>query len=144
MVEVSRSLPVKAEPARVIDYVADVQNHPAFIPPLKSVANVAGDPKRLGTKWDWTFSMAGVQVSGKAETVDYVAGKRFSFRTSGVDSTFSYQVEPDAGGSKLTVKVSYDVPQSVLAKIADRAVVVRMNERDADQAARNLKTILDS
>jgi len=144
MVEVSRSLHVKAEPARVIDYIADVQNHPAFIPPLKSVANVAGDPKRLGTKWDWTFSMAGVQVSGKAETVDYVAGKRFSFRTSGVDSTFSYQVEPDAGGSKLTVKVSYDVPQSVLAKIADRAVVVRMNERDADQAAKNLKTILDS
>lgn len=144
MVEVSRSLHVKAKPDQVIDYIADVENHPAFIPPLKSVANIAGDPKRRGTNWDWTFSMAGVQVTGKAETVDYVAGKRFGFRTSGIDSTFSYQAEPDGSGSKLTVRVSYEVPKSVLAKIADRAVVVRMNEKDADQAAKNLQTILDS
>jgi carbon monoxide dehydrogenase subunit G len=143
MVEVSRSLHVKAKPDRVIEYIADVENHPAFIPPLKSVANLAGDPKRRGSHWDWTFTMGGVQLTGKAETVDYVPGQRFGFRTSGIDSTFSYQVEPEGSGSKLTVKVSYDVPQSVLAKIADRAVVVRMNEKDADQAAKNLQTILD-
>lgn len=144
MEEVSRSLHVKAKPERVIEYIADVRNHPAFIPPLKSVANVAGDPKRRGTNWDWTFSMAGVQVAGKAETVDYVAGKRFGFRTSGIDSTFTYQAEPEGEGSKLTVKVSYDVPKSVLAKVADRAAVARMNEKDADQAAKNLQTILDT
>src|SRR3977135_3217389 len=66
MAKVTRSFQVKSKPEAVIDYIADVENHPAFIPPLKSVANIAGDPKRQGTRWDWAFVMAGVENNGKA------------------------------------------------------------------------------
>jgi carbon monoxide dehydrogenase subunit G len=144
MAKVTRTFQVKRKPDAVIDYISDVENHPAFIPPLKSVANIAGDPKRNGTRWDWTFVMAGVEIKGKAETADYQAGKRYSFKTTGIDSTFIYSVEAADGGSRVTADVVYEVPQGVLAKIADKAVVERMNERDADRAAQNLKTILDS
>ena len=144
MAKVTRKFNVKRKPEAVIDYIADVENHPAFIPPLKSVANIAGDPKRKGTHWDWTFVMAGVEIKGKAETADYQAGKRYSFKTTGIDSTFIYTVEAADGGSRVTADVVYEVPQGVLAKIADKAVVERMNERDADKAAQSLKTILDT
>jgi carbon monoxide dehydrogenase subunit G len=144
MANVSRKFTVKRKPEAVIDYISDVENHPAFIPALKSVANIAGDPKRKGTHWDWTFVMAGVEINGKAETADYQAGKRYSFKTTGIDSTFIYTVEAADGGSRVTADVSYEVPQGVLAKIADKTVVERMNERDADKAAQTLKTILDS
>ena len=144
MVDVKRSLDVEADPTRVIEYIADVSNHPAFLPPLKEVSNVSGDPKLKGTHWDWTFTMAGVQVKGHAETVDFVEGKLFSFRTTGIDSTFKYEVEPRAGGSRLVATVSYEVPAGVLAKVADRAVVARMNEREADQAIKNIQAIFSS
>ena len=144
MAKVTRKFNVKRKPEAVIDYIADVENHPAFIPPLKSVANIAGDPKSKGTHWDWTFVMAGVEINGKAETADYQAGKRYSFKTTGIDSTFIYTVEAADGGSQGTADVVYEVPQGVLAKMADKAVVERMNERDADRAAQSLKTILDS
>jgi carbon monoxide dehydrogenase subunit G len=144
MAKVTRNFSVKRKPEAVIDYIADVENHPAFIPPLKSVANIAGDPKRKGTRWDWTFVMAGVEINGKAETADYQPGKRYAFKTTGIDSTFIYTVEPADGGSKVTADVVYEVPQGVLAKIADKTVVERMNERDADKAAQTLKTILDT
>jgi len=144
MAKVTRKFNVKRKPEAVIDYISDVENHPAFIPPLKSVANIAGDPKRKGTRWDWTFVMAGVEINGKAETAEYQQGKRYSFKTTGIDSTFIYSVEPADGGSRVTADVVYEVPQGVLAKIADKAVVERMNERDADKAAQTLKTILDS
>jgi carbon monoxide dehydrogenase subunit G len=144
MAKVTRKFTVKRKPEAVIDYLSDVENHPAFIPPLKSVANIAGDPKRKGTRWDWTFVMAGVEINGKAETSDYQAGKRYSFKTTGIDSSFIYTVEAAGGGSQVTADVVYEVPQGVLAKIADKTVVERMNERDADKAAQSLKTILDS
>jgi carbon monoxide dehydrogenase subunit G len=144
MAKVTRKFTVKRNPEAVIDYISDVENHPAFIPPLKSVANIAGDPKRKGSHWDWTFVMAGVEIKGKAETADYQAGKRYSFKTTGIDSTFIYTVEAADGGSRVTADVVYEVPQGVLAKIADKTVVERMNERDADKAAQSLKTILDS
>jgi carbon monoxide dehydrogenase subunit G len=144
MAKVTRSFSVKRNPDAVIDYIADVENHPAFIPPLKSVANIAGDPKRKGTSWDWTFVMGGVEIAGKAQTADYQPGKRYSFKTTGIESTFIYSAAPEGSGSRVTADVVYDVPQTVLAKMADKAVVERMNERDADRAAQNLKTILDS
>jgi carbon monoxide dehydrogenase subunit G len=144
MAKVTRKFNVKRKPEAVIDYISDVENHPAFIPPLKSVANIAGDPKRKGSRWDWTFVMAGVEINGKAETADYQAGKRYSFKTTGIESTFIYTVEAADGGSQVTADVVYEVPQGVLAKMADKTVVERMNERDADRAAQSLKTILDS
>lgn len=144
MPKVTRSFTVKRQPEAVIDYIADVQNHPAFIQPLKSVGKVAGDPKVKGSSWDWTFVMGGVELTGKAETADYQKGKRYSFKTTGIQSTFVYSAEPSNGGSRVTAEVNYEVPQSVLGKVADKAVVERMNERDADKAAENLRTILDS
>jgi hypothetical protein len=85
-----------------------------------------------------------LEIKGKAETADYQPAKSYSFKTTGIESTFVYSVEPADGGSRVTADVSYEVPQGVLAKIADKAVVEKMNERDADRAAQNLKTILDS
>jgi carbon monoxide dehydrogenase subunit G len=142
MTQVSRSTRIDADPRAVIDYIADVTNHPAFIGPLKTVTNVRGDAKRPGSTWDWTYVLAGVEISGRGTTSEYAEGKRFAFKTSGIESTFSYAVEPEGKGSKLTAIVSYEIPQNVLAKVADRTAVERLNEIEADRAVENLKVIL--
>ena len=142
MTKVSRSTHIDADPREVIDFIADVANHPAFIGPLKTVSNVKGDPTHVGSTWDWTYMLAGVQIAGHGTTSDYAEGSRYAFRTTGVESTFAYAVEPEGDGSKLTATVTYELPQSVLAKIADRAAVERLNEIEADRAVENLKVIL--
>ena len=144
MPRVTRVVSIRANPTAVVEYVSEVGNHPAFISALKSVENLSGDPRRLGTTWDWTFVMAGVEVRGRAETAECTPGKRFSFRTtSGIASTFSYSAEPEGPGSRLTIQVDYEIPQNVLARLLDRALVERMNEAEADRAAGNIKAILE-
>jgi carbon monoxide dehydrogenase subunit G len=145
MSRVTRVVTVKASPRQVIDYITNVDNHPAFIPPLKSVENRRGDSRQPGTTWDWTFVMAGIQIRGRAETVLARDGQCFSFKTtSGIESTFTYTAEPAAGGTRLTLDVVYDVPQTVLAKALDSAVVERMNEAEADKVAENIRAIFDA
>lgn len=142
MAKITRVVSVKADPRKVIDYISNVENHPAFIPALKSVENLRGDSRQPGSSWDWTFVMAGVQIQGRAETLDCTPGQRFSFKTTtGVESTFTYSVEPEGGGTRFTLEVVYEAPQSVIAKVLDRAVVERLNEAEADQVAENVKTI---
>lgn len=144
MEEISRSLHIDADPAKVIEYIADVENHPAFIGPLTSVKSLQGDPKQIGTSWEWSFVMVGVEVQGSAETVEYQPAAAFGFKTAGIESTFRYRVVPEEAGCKLEVTVGYIVPDSVLATVANRAVIIGFNEREADAAARNLQTILES
>lgn len=146
MARVTKSVTIANDPARIIDYIADVGNHPAFLGPLKSVTNLEGDPKRPGTSWDWTFVMAGVEFTGRAETVAYEAGKRYSFKTtSGITSTFTYSC--DAGGGKgavkLSIDVTYDVPKTLVARM-QTSVVEKLNDAEGARAVENLKAILDT
>ena len=143
MARVAKSAVITAKSDQIMNYIADVKNHPAFIGPLKSVANLNGDPKKPGTSWDWTFVMAGVEFSGRAETVSYEAGKKFSYKTTtGIQSTFTYSAEPQGNGAKVTVDVTYDVPSSLLSKM-QASVVEKLNDAEGARAVENLKAILD-
>jgi uncharacterized membrane protein len=143
MSRVDKSVVISSPPEKVIAYIADVRNHPAFISSLKSVANVRGDSKKPGTGWDWTYVMAGVEISGKAETVAYTPGKQFSYKTTtGIESTFTYRVEPGKGGARLSVDVVYQIPQTLLGKL-QAAVVEKLNDAEGARAVENLKAILD-
>jgi len=143
MSKITKVVSIKAEPSKVMAYIADVRNHPAFISALKSVENLEGDPKHSAT-WDWTFVMAGVEIKGKSETGEYVEGQRYSFKTTtGIASTFTYGVAPEEGGSRLTIDIEYELPETVAAKVLDQSVVERLNEEEGERAADNLKAILE-
>ena len=143
MSRVAKSAVVSANADQIMNYIADLKNHPAFIGPLKSVSNVNGDSKKTGTSWDWTFVMAGVEFSGRAETVSYEPGKKFTYKTTtGIQSTFTYSAEPQGKGVKVTVDVTYDVPSSLLSKM-QAGVVEKLNEAEGARAVENLKAILD-
>ncbi len=140
---VSKVVSIKADLQRVLTYIADVRNHPAFIGPLKNVKNLSGDPKDSGTTWDWTFIMAGVELTGKAETIEYVEGKHYKYKTtSGARSTFTYSVESVGQETRLALDVDYDLPDSVISKVA-KTVAERMNDRDGDQMTESIKVILE-
>ena len=143
MSRVTKVASIKAEPSKVLEYIANVKNHPAFISALKSVDNLHGDPKHVGEGWDFTFVMGGIEVKGKAETAKYEEGKVYSFKTTnGIDSTFTYSVASEDGGTRLTMDVDYDIPQNVIAKMIDKAVVERLNDQEGDRAVENLQAIL--
>jgi uncharacterized membrane protein len=141
---VSKSVTVNHSPAEVIEYIADVSNHPAFIGPLKSVSDLAGDPRKPGTSWTWVFVMAGVEISGSAETIKYEPGRLFSYRTtSGALSTFEYSAAQEGDGTKVTINVDYEIPDTLLGKV-QAPVVERLNDLDGQRAVDNLKVILDA
>ena len=143
MSRVAKSAVINGSADQIMNYIADVKNHPAFIGPLKSIANVNGDPKKAGTSWDWTFVMAGVEFSGRAETVSFEGGKKFSYRTTtGVESTWTYSTEPQGNGQKVTVDVTYEVPSTLISKM-QAGVVEKLNDAEGLRAVENLKAILD-
>ncbi|PIS04763.1 MAG: hypothetical protein COT81_04735 [Candidatus Buchananbacteria bacterium CG10_big_fil_rev_8_21_14_0_10_42_9] len=144
MPRVTRIVSIDAPNDKVIDYISNVENHPAFISALKSVDNINGDYKKPGTSWDWTFVMSGVELKGKAKTQNYEPGKVYSFKTDGsINSTFTYSVEPEDSGTRLSIDVDYEIPKNVLGKVVDAAVIERLNEQEAEQGGNNLKAILE-
>ena len=143
MSRVAKSAVINNKADQIMNYIADVRNHPAFIGPLKSVANLNGDPKQAGTSWDWTFVMAGVEFTGRAETIGYESGRKFTYKTTtGVQSTFVYSAESQGNGVKVSIDVSYEVPEALLSRM-QTAVIEKLNDAEGSRAVENLKAILD-
>lgn len=145
MTRITKVASIKADPNKVLEYIANVKNHPAFISALKSIDDLHGGPEHNEEAWDFVFVMGGVEVMGKAETAQYEEGNVYSFKTtSGIDSTFTYTVAPEESGTRLTIDVEYDIPENVIAKIMDKAVIERLNEQEGDRAIENLQAILEA
>lgn len=143
MSRVAQSLEVSCSPGSVMDYIIDVTNHPAFIGPLKSVANIKGDVKKAGTSWDWVYSLAGIELSGKAETVRFVPGKEFVYKTTtGAKSTFTYRADPAGAKTKLSLNVEYEVPTNALGKMK-ASVFEKLNDAEGKRVVENLKALLE-
>ena len=143
MSRVAQSLEVSCSPQTMMDYIIDITNHPAFIGPLKSVTNIKGDVKKPGTTWDWVYSLSGVELSGKAETVRFVSGKEFVYKTTtGAKSTFTYRADSVGGKTKLSLNVEYEVPTNALGKMK-ASVFEKLNNAEGKRVVENLKALLE-
>jgi len=144
MVSISASLVINKPTQEVFDYAASPLNGPAFIPNLNENSNVQPEQPGVGQTFDWRFNMGGVDLRGSAEVTEYDAPHKVTVVTKGdTSSTWLYTFQDEGGNTKVTLEVEYEVAESALQKLVNRAVVERLNKRTAEQSLENLKTILE-
>src|SRR5262249_59671169 len=105
-------------PEAVLGYVADVRNRTYYLPSLKAVSDITGEPASANTTWKWTWVLLGMEFVGTGRSLTYEPGKRYSFRTEGaIDSTWMYTAQPEGKGTRLTIEVEYEPPAGVLGRL---------------------------
>jgi uncharacterized protein YndB with AHSA1/START domain len=146
--QIHRDVLVTAEPERCFDFIADPSLAPLFISSLYSITSIEVEPRGAGNRWGFEYDMFGVPLRGESECIEYERPTRYVWRSipdsSMIETTFSYSFQPEDGGTRISLDVAYEVPEKVLGgKLADRLVVERMNEHEADAAIKNLKVVLE-
>jgi len=80
---------------------------------------------------------------GDSEVTEHIPNQRRVFRsTGGILSTWTWTFKPEADGTLLNLVVEYTIPVPVLGKLGER-MVLRQNEREADQAMANIKAKME-
>lgn len=164
MVEVSRTVVVDAPVEAVFAFVDEPENQVAITPGLTSVSDV--EPLENGGKrLSYTYSMAGVAITGRMETPVYEPPGRVVFElTDGplageiewllasVDADGEAEAangrgdpadasESSAGGdgrTRFTYRADYRLPSRVLDRVAE-PLVRRYNERQLDRTVERLR-----
>ena len=143
MAKITKSILINAPVEKVFQYHSDSTNQPEYWPSMIEVKDV----KRLpggGANFDWVYKMAGVRLKGSTATTEYVKNERIVTKSKGgIDSTFVYEYKPEGEGTRLTVEADYVVPVPVLGKLAE-ALIIKLNEREADSTLANLKDRLEA
>jgi uncharacterized protein YndB with AHSA1/START domain len=141
--KIEKTISIDAPVEKVFAYVDDPSNLLEIWPSLVDVKDVERLPSG-GSKFRWTYKMAGVRVEGVAEAVEYVANRHIVSKSEGgVSSTITWDFEPEDGGTKVTNAVDYTVHLPVLRKLAE-SFLVRVNENEGDVLLANLKARMEA
>ena len=85
-----------------------------------------------------------MRFEGDSETVDFVPEKHFREKNTGqIPSTFDWTFTPENGSTRIEVKTEYEIPKSLLGKLAE-PFIRKLNEREADTFLANLKDRLEA
>jgi uncharacterized membrane protein len=136
------SIVIEAPASEVFAYVNEPRTLPDWMVGMIEVRNVIGAGE--GLQYDWTFKMVGIQLRGQNVVVEYIPNERASHQGIGmISSLWTNIVEPDPGGTRLTIEVEYTIPVPVLGKLAE-SLTVRRNERGVQLSLLNIKDTLEA
>ena len=142
MAKVSKTVTINAPAEKIYGYVGEPENMPEFWPSLMEISDVQKLPNG-GNSNKWVYKMAGIRLEGTSEDTERVPNERIVSKTKGgVDSTQTWEFQPEASGTKVTFTVEYTVPIPVLGKLAE-AVIVKMNDHEGDVLLANLKSRME-
>lgn len=145
MTKVSSSITISKPIKEVFEYMASPHNGPAFIPNLNENTNIFPEEDGVGQKFDWRFNMAGVDLRGKAEVTEYTSPTKVVILSKGdADSTWTYKLEEADGGTKILVEIDYELAETALQRIANKAVISKLAQKTTEQMLENLKIILET
>lgn len=143
MAKVEKTIIINAPVEKVFAFVDEPANLLEVWPSLVEVKDVERLPSG-GSKFGWTYKMAGVRVEGTAEATEYIVNRRIvSESKGGISSTITWAFEPEDGGTKVTNAVDYTVHLPVLRKLAE-SFIVRLNENEGEVLLANLKARMEA
>jgi uncharacterized protein YndB with AHSA1/START domain len=143
MAKIKKTITINAPREKVFGYISEPTNLPEIWPSLVEVKDVRRLPNG-GTSNRWVYKMAGIRLEGTSEDAEYVANQHLVSKTKGgANSTQTWMLQPEAGGTKVTFEIQYTVPVPVLGKLAE-AIIVKMNEHEGDLVLANLKARMEA
>jgi len=142
MLTVSDSVTIDASREAVFEFLDDPYNHAAVTPSLSDVRAV--EPVENGGKrLEFTFGMAGVGLDGELVQTVHEPPERHTFEMHGqLPGEIDLELDTVDDGTRLTYTGSYELPDSVLAAVAE-PIVRRYNERELRTTLKNVQTTVE-
>ena len=142
MATVNKSIPIRAPVEKVFEYINTPINLPEIWPSMIDAKDIQRLPNG-GNKFRWVYKMAGMHFEGISEDIDVVPLQHVISKTEGgLESTVTWALQPEGEGTKVTFQAEYKVPIPLLGKLAE-AMIVRLNEHEAEVLLANLKTRME-
>ncbi len=143
MAKLVKTTVIKAPIEKVFAYFNDPNNLPDIWPSMVEVKDIQ-TLSNGGTCFKYVYKMGGIRLEGTSEDTEFVPNQRTVSKSSGgIEGWATMEYETTPQGTKVTITDEYKVPVPVIGKLAE-AVIVKLNENEADALLANLKARMES
>lgn len=142
---VEQAIVIAAPVETVFGFIADKpERQPEWWTQFELQERVSPPPTDLGSVSHYVYNMLGVTIKGEHEVIGIDRPEYLHVKTtSGIDSAFEFFFQPDEDGTRLTVRVNYRLPGSVIGQLLNRVIIEQKNESDLNDALHTLKSLLE-
>ena len=134
---------IPATRERLFEFLTTPGQVRLVLPGLIESTNISELPLKVGSTFDYKYQMYGVIVEGQWEVFVLERPSRYEARTTGgAESTWRYNLEDADGGTRLSLALEYDVPQSLLGQVRI-GLLKKINEKEAEHFFENLKAVFE-
>jgi uncharacterized membrane protein len=146
MPHVEESIEIHAPVEVVFDLIAEQPERMAeWWPPIELQERVTPPPTAVGSIARYVYNMMNVTIRGEHEVIVLEPNQHLRVETiSGIDSAFDFHFAPTNAGTRLTIRVDYSLPGSVLGQLMNRVIIEERNLKDLQEGLRNLKAIAEA
>jgi uncharacterized membrane protein len=127
----------------VFEYMDQPANQPEITPSLtrsETVETLDNGGKRVA----YTYTMAGVDLDGHIEAVEYGPGRRIRWEMTGdLEGEILWEFEGTDDGTAVTYAADYELPVPALETVA-APFLERYNERELRTTLENLRTRIEA
>lgn len=147
MPQIEQSILIQASPAAVFRVIAhEPERMPEWWTALEIQQRVTPPPTAVGSIAHYVYNMLGMRIKGEHQVLVCEAPQHLVVRTvSGIDSMFDFSLVGLADDTtRLTVRVAYTLPGSVLGHLINRRTIEQENEQVVVESLNNLKTLIEA
>ena len=142
MARLKKSVVIHAPPEKVFIFVNDC----AVLPEMWPGRLELGEIQPLysgGHRYSWVYHYAGRRVEGISETTEFIPNRKIVDKTvKGLPSSFTWTIEPQDNGTKLSLEIEYLIQTPVIGMFVE-AFLFRTNEREASKCLANMKAKME-
>ncbi len=140
MAKVDKEVWVEAPIEKIFGYIHEPRNWPEFWPSLMEIKDIQLLPNG-GHSARGVYKMLGMRFEGTGECTKIIPHRFLVVETKGgINSTIAWTFRSWENKTRVTLTVEYKVPVPLVGKLAE-AIIVKMNEQEADLIMDNLQTI---
>lgn len=145
MPQVEESIDIHAPVEVVFGLIADQPERMAeWWPPIELQERVTPPPTQIGSISRYVYNMMNVTIRGEHEVLAMEPNRHLRVETiSGIDSAFDFHFTSIPAGTRLTIRVEYALPGSIVGQLMNRVIIEERNLRDLQEGLRNLKAIAE-
>lgn len=143
---VEQSILIQAPAEAVFRLIAHEPERMAeWWPPIELQERVTPPPTTVGSIAHYVYNMMNVSIRGEHEVLEMNENRRLVVKTiSGIDSRFEFDFLRENNATRLTIRVDYSLPGSVIGQMVNRLIIEERNQKDLQEGLENLKKIIEN
>jgi uncharacterized membrane protein len=144
MTTINKSILINA-PVEDVEALMDDQDRlPEWYAGVTAAEAEPGYPEEIGSSNNITYKAAGITFKTKLTTLEFVPREQRKFKMEGmVTGTNHWQLTAEGDSTRVDLTFDYEMPGGGLGKIADKLVVERTNDKNAETSLANLKALAE-